>query len=743
MLVTFHCNHCNAKLRINANAMGSSLSCPECDGEITVPKQTLGPGFVVGGFLIKHKIGQGGMGEVYLARQLSLERDVALKLLPAQFTRQNSFVVRFLKEVHYQAKLDHPNIVAAYDAGEDNGVYFMAMAYMAGESLEEWLDREGVMSEAEALKIIRQVALALQYASDQKDIIHRDIKPANIMITPTLHAKVLDMGLSKNMLERDPTTHVDTLLGTPNYMSPEQIDSPRNIDTRSDMFSLGMTFYHMLTGKVPFEDSSYLKTLKRHGQEKLEDPRNLMPGISSRSCHLLARLLARNPEDRFEDWAGLLTCIEDAMNAQGEPADPPSGETTVELDPEYGLAVQPMAPPMASEATRHPHAEASAARPPQRMSSTRGIALSIAAGLVLGFAGIAVLHRMLPRPRPTRDNSIAASPTPGPVMVEEDDPDEGLEELSRMFTRAILEYERNPNSHDEVLTKLLDIADLVEGHPLANQVARQIFRIREARDEAVAEQRRRLRSNALDILQTDGAEAARAYIQRFSGGFPNEMTGEKERLLRRIQAWEDEETSRRQSEIAVSQAQYLDLLRDITPSIVSRDYGYALQAVDAAAERPSLFAAAADIASLRREIAALQSVPSEILDSYRSLIGRETSLWLRGGPETVRIRDVLPDGMLVAKPVLAPDGSERGSVEQTVLFAQLNYREILNRMESMTEAHHDIYRGLIALNAGHHEAARYYLEAAETDLAKAILREIASPLQPFSPVERLDHGMEY
>ncbi|MCC5846499.1 MAG: serine/threonine protein kinase [Verrucomicrobia bacterium] len=741
MLVTFHCNHCNAKLRINANAMGSSLCCPECDGEITVPKQTLGPGFVVGGFLIKHKIGQGGMGEVYLARQLSLERDVALKLLPAQFTRQNSFVVRFLKEVHYQAKLDHPNIVAAYDAGEDNGVYFMAMAYMAGESLEEWLEREGVMSEAESLKIIRQVALALQYASDQKDIIHRDIKPANIMITPTLHAKVLDMGLSKNMLERDPTTHVDTLLGTPNYMSPEQIDSPRNIDTRSDMFSLGMTFYHMLTGKVPFEDSSYLKTLKRHGQEKLEDPRALMPGISQRSCHLLARLLARNPENRFEDWAGILECIEDAMNGKGDPVAPPDGETTVELDPEFDKGVESQETPSAERETVVTHHRS--ARPPPRVSRTQGIALSIAAGLVLGFAGIAVLHQLLPRPQSSRPNMAQATPTPIPLANLEDEPDRDYGELNRIFTRAILEYERNPNAHDEVLAKLLDIADLVEEHPLANQVARQIFRIREARDEAVAEQRRRLRGNAMDILQSEGAEAAREYIQRFAGGFPNEMAGEKERLLRRIQAWEDEETSRRESETAISKAQYLDLLRDITPSIISRDYGYALQAVDAAAERPSLFAMAADVAALRREIAALQSVPSEILDSYRSLIGRETSLWLRGGPQTVRIRDVLPDGMLVAKPVLAPNGTERGSVEQTILFAQLNHREILNRLEPMTKPHHDIYRGLIALNSGHNEAARFYLQAAETDLANAILREISSPLQPFSPVERLDSGMEY
>jgi serine/threonine protein kinase len=135
MLITFHCSHCNAKLRIDADAMGSQLNCPECETHITVPHQEFGPGFVVGGFAIKRKIGEGGMGQVYLARQLSMERDVALKILPPQYTRQGNFVVRFLKEVHYQAKLDHPNIVTAFEAGEDNGVYFMAMAYVEGKTL--------------------------------------------------------------------------------------------------------------------------------------------------------------------------------------------------------------------------------------------------------------------------------------------------------------------------------------------------------------------------------------------------------------------------------------------------------------------------------------------------------------------------------------------------------------------------------------------------------------------------------
>ncbi|MGA0332713.1 MAG: serine/threonine protein kinase, partial [Kiritimatiellia bacterium] len=390
MLVTFYCETCDAKLRINADAMGSELMCPECETLLRVPEMQLGPGFVVGGFLIKHKLGEGGMGEVYLATQLSLKRDVALKILPRRFTRENSFVVRFLKEVHYQAKLDHPNIVTAYDAGEDNGVYFMAMAYVPGETLEQWLEREGTLSESDALQVIRQVAHALDYASEEKGIIHRDIKPANIMLTPGLHAKVLDMGLSKNTFEKNSTTLADTLMGTPNYISPEQIDHPQDLDCRSDMFSLGMTFYHMLTGQIPFEESGYLKTLHRHAKEKLEDPRDLVPGISAGCVHLLARMLAREPEDRYADWSAFLEDLH-RVSAHKQLPRLPEGEST--------LDVHLPAPP------RPPSSSAKTEEPVPAGRSVRGVLFSIGIGLLLGMAGIGVLAKRrgeipAPAPRP-------------------------------------------------------------------------------------------------------------------------------------------------------------------------------------------------------------------------------------------------------------------------------------------------------------------------------------------------------
>lgn len=731
MLVTFQCSHCAARLRINANAMGTLLNCPECEGEIRVPKLELGPGFVVGGFLIKQRIGQGGMGEVYLARQLSLERDVALKILPAQYTQRSSFVVRFLKEVHYQAKMDHPNIVTAYDAGEDNGVYFMAMAHVAGETLEDLLDREGCLPEAEALKIIRQVAQALQYAYEQKDILHRDIKPGNIMLTPTSHAKVLDMGLSKNLLEKHSTTHVDTLMGTPNYMSPEQIDHPQQIDTRSDMFSLGMTLYHILTGKIPFEDTGYLKTLKRHASEKLEDPRSLVPGISRHTAHLLARLLARDPDDRLATWDGLLAALDRALTQTGPPLTPPAGESTLALDPEHG------APPVTDSAAGVPSVQAAAGVSSSGRSLRRrvetvprplGISLSVGLGLLLGLAGIRGLIFFVPAtaevaPQPEAEPEAAVEDRGG-IRFPDVDP---MTELRRRYSQLILEYERNPGRFDEVLEELLHLAGQAEGTDLEERAEQQIRRIQEARNEAVARYRRRLQEDTLKILVQQGGDAARRYLAETESPFPGAAEGLRQRLQEQINDWERQEFAQRIEDERLARERYEELLDELISPVLTRDWGEALRLVDQAVGQPGLFPLSEELAALRTELLRLQAVQWDIIQTYRAALDQEITLILHVGSLTGTVLDVSRSGLTMGIPLLDAEGRERGQLEELIAFQRLSSRELLQRMEGWDEPHHDVYRALILYGVGNLTETRAHLARAATDLALAL----DGSLQPF------------
>jgi len=714
MLVTFYCETCNSKLRINADAMGSELMCPECEAVLKVPHMQLGPGFVIGGFLIKHKLGEGGMGEVYLATQLSLERDVALKILPKRFTRENSFVVRFLKEVHYQAKLDHPNIVTAYDAGEDNEVYFMAMAYVAGETLEEWLNREGTLPEKDALQVIRQVASALEYASGEKGIIHRDIKPANIMLTPSLHAKVLDMGLSKNTFEKNSSTLADTLMGTPNYMSPEQIDHPQDLDTRSDMFSLGMTFYHMLTGIVPFEESGYLKTLQRHAKEKLEDPRELVPGISKGCVHLLANMLARDPEDRYADWEGLSEDLKRVI-AHKEPHKVPTGEST--------MAIQsPPPPPLEKTPPVSPFSN-SPVSPSPGQRSKKGVILSIASGLVLGLIGIVFLANQQkaapggPVPASVPGTAILQVPTPLPLPSP---PLEDLSSLQKELTAIILEYERTRTGHDQVIHSLLDVAARGKDSPVSEAAAQHIVRIRRDRDEALDAEREHLRQQTLTILYEQGPEPARNYLNTYSGPFEGEVRAQKEKLRRRITIWEEQEHSQREEERVAAQQAFDELLAELAVLIVNREWPAAGSLVADAAADPTLFPLSTEVAALQKELLELQRVPTRILESYSKQLNQNVVLKLQEKDLAVIILDVKSDGLLVGRTVYSEDGNEMGSAELFLPFSVLSSEEIFDQVQLLEGKAAFVYKGLLAHKTGELLASRRFLEEAGSPLALAI-----------------------
>ncbi len=737
MLVTFNCTHCSAKLRINANAMGSDLSCPECDKDIRVPDMSLGPGFVVGGFLIKHKIGQGGMGEVYLARQLSLERDVALKILPSQFTRENSFIVRFLKEVHYQAKMDHPNIVTAFDAGEDNGVYFMAMAYVAGETLEEWLDREGTMEEKDALQVIRQVAMALEYASGQKGILHRDIKPANIMLTTTLHAKVLDMGLSKNTLEKQSTTVADTLLGTPNYMSPEQIDHPQNIDHRADLFSLGMTLFHMLTGQVPYEDTSYLKTLKRHAAEKLPDPRTVMPGISPGVSRLLSRMLARDPGDRYPGWMEFLDDLQGVQSGSKIPT-APEGETTLDLKPLTADSPKKEAPaPAASPVPGTSQPTPIPARP-QESGAKRmaGVVLSVLIGLGLGLGGLAILRSQMqgaqPVPQPT---PTPLPPIPTPTLVPTPTPfvDEGA--LQRRLTDIILDYGRDPTSHDSTIGRLVSLATEAGDSVIADRAAEMIIQVRRERDTALDTARRRLREDTLRLLYEQGVDAAKAHLDGYEGPFLTETETLRSNLLRRIEIRARQEESQREADEAKAQELLQDLSQKLAPLVIRKEWVQALGLIQQASEEPAMFPVSAEVAEYRTQLLALQSVPDLVIDSFERGVKEDVSLRLKDEVLVGEIVELLPDGIRVMETLYSETGLPQGRVERDVLFSELSHLEVLSRLDDHeTDAVHT-YRALMRYHYGETEACREELQKAESLLSEAIWNFLFRPIELPDPME--------
>jgi len=282
-------------------------------------------GDTIGGFVLERKIGRGGMGEVWLAEQTSMKRKVAIKIMYSKYTDNPSFLYRFNKEVKIIANLDHPNIVTAHDAGEEGGVCYLAMKYVDGDSLSTRLKNQGQIAEKEALTIIKEVAGALQYAWDELKLLHRDIKPGNIMLDPNGKPLVMDMGISRSAIDDSSLTITGVSIGTPYYMSPEQADGLSDIDFRADIYSLGITLYHMVTGVVPYDGTTTASVIKKHVTEPFPLPQVKNPELSDACATLLETMMAKQRENRYQSWAGLIKDIElvlTGMNPEIKPTEP-------------------------------------------------------------------------------------------------------------------------------------------------------------------------------------------------------------------------------------------------------------------------------------------------------------------------------------------------------------------------------------------------------------------------------------
>ncbi|MGE0433999.1 MAG: serine/threonine-protein kinase, partial [Planctomycetota bacterium] len=313
-------------------------------------------GTTIGGCEILDRLGEGGMGTVYRARHIGLDKIVAIKVLPRNMTDTDVRVERFRREARSAAQIEHPNIVQIHNVGEDGGVNYIIMQYIQGEDLRHRLRREGPLDPAELLHVAIQVAKGLVVAHE-KGIVHRDIKPDNIMFDETGHVKLTDFGLAKNTDTDTTTTRPGKAVGTPYYMSPEQC-AGKECDARSDIYSLGATMYHVLTGRRPFRGDTPVQTALMHLRQPLTPPKEIRKDTPDVVNELICRMMAKNPAERFQSCTDLIVAFERAESAlqSASPLDMisalmgnrgmPVGGSTGVHEQAAATAIGEMSPPM-------------------------------------------------------------------------------------------------------------------------------------------------------------------------------------------------------------------------------------------------------------------------------------------------------------------------------------------------------------------------------------------------------------
>lgn len=324
-------------------------------------------GRTIGRFEILAELGRGGMAVVYRARQTDLERIVALKVLPPELSYDQSYIARFHQEARSAAGLEHPHIVPIFEIGAAEGLQYIAMKYIAGGTLKEVVDKQGRMSLDQVVVVLEQIAGALDYAHS-KGVIHRDIKPSNIMIAENGWVYLTDFGLARS-LSGGGMTMAGTVMGTPEYMSPEQAQGLATIGTPTDIYALGVVVYELLTGKMPFQADTPMGMLIARLQQAPRPPRDYRGDLPEAVEDVIMRALARKPEARFPTAGALVQALKQAANIQtssrmpvSPPLSPPRGTPVPVTD--ATTVLPPTSQPTVVSAASQPTAMMSPNTPP-------------------------------------------------------------------------------------------------------------------------------------------------------------------------------------------------------------------------------------------------------------------------------------------------------------------------------------------------------------------------------------------
>jgi ligand-binding sensor domain-containing protein len=312
-------------------------------------------GMRLGAYQIVEQVGQGGMATVFKAYQPSIDRYVAIKILPSRFTEDESFLGRFTQEARTLARLEHPHILPVYDYGEQDGITYLVMRFVEAGTLKD-LAREGPVELEEAGRILGQVGGALDYAHSQ-DVVHRDIKPSNVLIDPRGNTFLTDFGIAKLVAETAQFTASGAIIGTPAYMSPEQ-GMGQPVDYRCDIYSLGVVLYELVTGRVPFEAETPLAVLLQHVNDPLPLPRQIEPDLPEAVERVVLKAMAKAPDDRFQSAQEMTDALAQAVArkpAEAAPLPVAPGEAAT-LVRESGAAPAPAedTAPLTSDITPPP-----------------------------------------------------------------------------------------------------------------------------------------------------------------------------------------------------------------------------------------------------------------------------------------------------------------------------------------------------------------------------------------------------
>ena len=566
------------------------------------------------------------MGSVYSAYQMSIDRTVAVKLLAPKFVEDHVFVERFLREARAAARLNHPNIVQAIDVGESDGHYYFAMEYVEGATLRALLKERGRIPPAEACEIVIQVARALEHAG-RHNMLHLDVKPANIMLTSTGLAKLGDFGLARHVEDEDTIrTQKKVIFGTPGYMPPEQVRGVADLDKRSDIYSLGVTFYELVTGRNPFAGSSIKETLQNVLASKVTPAHEAEPSVPPDMSLVIAKIMAYDRDDRYADPAQLLVDLDALSRLQPPPI------------------VHNIAPPQPKPV-------------PKRMrSKERALLVAVIGGAVVLLTAVflpLLLSHFRPVPANGPDEPSEAVPEQDPLPAP----------TSALFRQCVIEAEQamEEDRFAEALTLYDDFAATHKGTRLGREDAR--YAADDVRNRAVERARELSKEIQSSVERNDYTSARERCDHIVSFGLP-ETQRIAEAARRRLQHAEEVAARRAEAERERAiRAAHSALEQQLNALARESRFSEAIARCEAFLANADYASVHAPVRTSLTRLRALQQIQSAILAGVRDVPGYALQEKPKGA-DVIGVRD----GKILIR--------HRGS-EQTLGLSELSPTDLI------------------------------------------------------------------
>ncbi len=706
------------------------------------------------GFEILEILPRGGMSTVYKARQISLERIVALKTLPPNLAREPGDIDKFISEARITASLKHPNIVQVYDFGKtDDGIYYFVMEFVSGYSVAHWIRRKQRISQENALLIAQSVSDALKYAWEHDRIIHCDVKPDNIIIDSDGSIKVADLGLAKSIRSVADSGETGSIFGTPNYIAPEQARGDSSLDCRTDIYALGATLYHCLTGKMPFESLPPHEIMDRQITDTIPDPQEIHPAIATGSACLIEKMMYKDPADRQADWGAV---IQDIIQVRSEKL--PLGDfrqakaSTVRrcqlraqhlrdiyrlLDQEdtqrtdglperrylqgYWLATSP-----------HPRPRARAAAPipsPRIVNRRMQFEKIIAAILVLAVLALAglVLRRWRAPDRAAASAAAAqgaAPAAPPPAATTPAAPDDEREKLAReLYDNTLQWLTENPGQYNQAIRKFEQVAADTRGTRYAALALDEVQKVRQAKNRAINRIMQTLNDQAGQLAARQHYAEAAALLSGYAGELAAETAQQRRARAETWQARAAEHLTAKQSRQQELDRQWQQILDEVTAAVLTENFDPILERLQAAGADNQL----ADRRPQLRELASICQAAAELdrrlLASFLPQKGQTLDLRLTRGVEKLTVREVA-DGVILAEKI-SPVGGGYAIQPQQLRLADLTLIEKQERLGTSATPETALLRGMLAMRENNFDAAERAFEGAGELLGPALNAAVA------------------